>query len=75
MKVKSRLTGEMYDADKAIYIDYVPQFALYWANGGAPYLLDIIADKINGTRKIAFAFEKNDTMKDLYKKWNNRELE
>ena len=74
MKVKSRLTGEMYDADKAIYISLVPQFALYWANGAEPYLIDIISDKVNNTRKLAFVFKPSDKMKELYSQLQNREL-
>lgn len=70
---KSNITpGVQYQTDSVAYIANMKQSYLYLRNGAN--LLDILYFNTKAD-SLVFVFEKNDDLRELYKKWNNHELE
>lgn len=66
------IPGVQYQTDSAAYIANMKQSYLYLRNGAN--LLDILYFNTKAD-SLVFVFEKNDDLRELYKKWNNHELE
>lgn len=72
MKTTSHINGQQYDPSIDIaYISNMRQAQLYMRNGAR--LLDILYDNTKNDA-LVFVFRRSET-KELYKKWNNHELE
>ena len=75
MLTYSRMFGKYYDSDKAIYITNFQQVYKYLnaSEEVAENLVDIL---YSGTRKdcLVFVFNKTPLMQELYRKWQNHEL-
>lgn len=72
MKRTSKITGQQYTpGHDTVYITNMVQAKLYMRNGAT--LLDLLYDNTKYDA-LVFVFSKSET-KDLYVKWNNRELE
>ena len=61
-----------YQTDSVAYIANMKQTYLYLRNGAR--LLDILYFDTKADA-LVFVFEKNENLRELYKKWNNHELE
>ena len=76
MLTYSRLLGKYYDADKAVYITNFKQVYKYLnaSEEVAENLVDIL---YSGTRKdcLVFVFNKIPLIQELYKKWQDHELD
>ena len=70
----SRLLNKYYDADKAVYLVNMLQVARYMKNGAEAFLVDILYDNVKKEDSLVFVFEKTPEIKELYRKWNNHEL-
>lgn len=66
------IPGVQYQTDSVAYITNMKQSYLYLRNGAN--LLDILYFNTKAD-SLVFVFEKNDDLRELYKKWNNHELE
>ena len=66
------IPGVQYQTDSVAYIANMKQSYLYLRNGAN--LLDILYFNTK-VDSLVFVFEKNDDLRELYKKWNNHELE
>nr|DAG47908.1 MAG TPA: hypothetical protein [Caudoviricetes sp.] len=66
------IPGVQYQTDSVAYIANMKQSYLYLRNGAN--LLDILYFNTKAD-SLVFVFEKNDDLRELYKKWNNHELE
>lgn len=66
------IPGVQYQTDSVAYIANMKQSYLYLRNGAN--LLDILYFNTKAD-SLVFVFEKNDDLWELYKKWNNHELE
>ena len=72
MKTTSHINGQQYEPGiDTVYISNMRQAQLYMRNGAK--LLDILYDNTQNDA-LVFVFKRSET-KDLYKKWNNHELE
>lgn len=75
MKQYSKLLNRYYDPDNAIYISNFQQVYKYLnaSKEVADNLVDIL---YSGTRKdcLVFVFNKTPLMQELYRKWQNHEL-
>lgn len=71
----SRMFGKYYDSDKVIYLTNFQQVYKYLnaSEEVAENLVDIL---YSGTRKdcLVFVFNKTPLMQELYRKWQNHEL-
>ena len=74
MRTYSRLLNKYYDSDKVVYLVNMLQVARYMKNGAEEYLVDILCDKAKKEDTLVFVFEKSPMIQDLYRKWNNHEL-
>ena len=66
------IPGVQYQTDSVAYIANMKQSYLYLRNGAN--LLDILYFNTKAD-SLVFVFEKNDDLRELYKKLNNHELE
>lgn len=66
------IPGVQYQTDSVAYIANMKQSYLYLRNGAN--VLDILYFNTKAD-SLVFVFEKNDDLRELYKKWNNHELE
>lgn len=66
------IPGVQYQTDSVAYIANMKQSYLYLRNGAN--LLDILYFNTKAD-SLVFVFEKNDDLRELYKKWNDHELE
>lgn len=66
------IPGVQYQTDSVAYIANMKQSYLYLRNGAN--LLDILYFNTKAD-SLVFVFEKNEGLRELYKKWNNHELE
>lgn len=66
------IPGVQYQTDSVAYIANMKQSYLYLRNGAN--LLDILYFNTKAD-SLVFVFEKNEWLRELYKKWNNHELE
>lgn len=69
--VKSNITYKTYDPSHAVYISNMKQACLYLRNNAN--LLDILYERTKSDM-LVFVFERNDLLRHLYEKWNNRQL-
>ena len=74
MNTYSRLLNRHYDSEKVVYIVNMLQVARYMKNGAEEYLVDILWDKAKKEDSLVFVFEKSSHIKELYRKWQNHEL-
>lgn len=74
MNIYSRLLGRYYDSEKVVYLVNMLQVARYMKHGAEEYLVDILCDKAKKEDTLVFVFEKSPLIKELYRKWNNHEL-
>lgn len=72
--VISKITGREYNETSCVYVVNMLQAARYMKNGAHEFLVDILYDGVKREDTLVFVFEKNDVIKDLYKKWNAHEL-
>lgn len=66
------IPGVQYQTDSVAYIANMKQSYLYLRNGAR--LLDILYSDTKADA-LVFVFEKSENLRELYKKWNNHELE
>ncbi|MEG0899817.1 MAG: hypothetical protein RSF40_08940 [Oscillospiraceae bacterium] len=72
MKVKSKITGKIYEPELARFIPNMKQNQRYLFSGKAyDSLLDIICGNED---KLVFVWEINEVMDELYDSWCKREL-
>lgn len=74
MKVYSRLLNRYYNDDEVVYVANMLQCARYMKNGAAEDLVDILYDGVKREDTLVFVFQKTQRIRDLYKKWQNHEL-
>lgn len=67
MKIRSVVTDRYYEQEEMVYITNTAQIAKYLKHGAVLYDLIEVDGKLTG------AFSKKET-KDLYAKWQRREL-
>lgn len=76
MQTYSRLLNRWYDTDNVLYLTNIQQVYKYLnaSEEVAENLLDIL---YSGTRKdcLVFVFKKTPLMQELYRKWQNHELD
>lgn len=77
MQTYSKLLNKYYDAEdgKVVYITNMVQCSKFLNNGAVEDLVDIL---YSGTRRadtLVFVFKKTPLIKELYRKWQNHELE
>lgn len=76
MKKYSTILNKYYEADDGnlVYITNFVQCSKYLNNGGVPDLCDILYTGTDRPDTIVFVFRKTPLIKELYKKWQNHEL-
>lgn len=74
MKIYSRLLNRYYNDDEVVYVANMLQCARYMKNGAAEDLVDILYDGVKREDTLVFVFQKSQRIRDLYKKWQNHEL-
>ena len=74
MRIYSKLLGRYYDNDNVVYVVNMLQAARYMKNGAHEFLVDILYDGVKREDTLVFVFEKTPLIKELYRKWNAREL-
>lgn len=74
MKIYSRLLNRYYNDDEVVYVANMLQCARYMKNGAAEDLVDILYDGVKREDTLVFVFQKTQRIRDLYKKWQNHEL-
>lgn len=65
MRVRSIVTGRVYDNEEVIWISNIAQVAFYYTNNAIIY--DVNVQK----NRLAMAFMKDET-RELYQEWNKR---
>lgn len=74
MRKYSRLLNKYYDDDNVVYVANMLQCARYMKNGGHEDLVDILYEGTKREDALVFVFQKSQRIRDLYKKWQNHEL-
>ena len=74
MKTYSRLLNKYYNDDEVVYVANMLQCARYMKNGAAEDLVDILYDGVKREDTLVFVFQKTQRIRELYKKWQNHEL-
>lgn len=74
MRTYSRLLNKYYNDDEVVYVANMLQCARYMKNGAAEDLVDILYDGVKREDTLVFVFQKTQRIRDLYKKWQNHEL-
>lgn len=74
MRTYSRLLNKYYDSNNVVYLVNMLQVARYMKNGAEEFLVDILCDKAKKADTLVFVFEKTPEIQELYRKWNNHEL-
>lgn len=76
MRKYSALLKKFYDDDgQLVYVTNFVQCAKYLNNGGVEDLCDILYSGTNRADTIVFVFKKTPLIKELYRKWQNHELD
>jgi hypothetical protein len=70
----SKLLNKYYDADSAVYVANPLQAVRFLNNGGVEDLCDILYSGTKRPDTIVYVFQKTPLIKELYRKWNNHEL-
>lgn len=75
MQKYSKLLNKYYDPDSAVYITNFQQVYKY-LNASEEVANDLVDILYSGTRKdcIVFVFKRTPIIQELYKKWQNHEL-
>ena len=74
MQQYSKLLNRSYDADNAVYVANPLQAVRFLNNGGVEDLCDILYSGTKRPDTIVYVFQKTPLIKELYRKWNNHEL-
>ena len=76
MKKYSVILNKWYDADPRdlVYVTNFVQCSKYLNNGGVVDLCDIMYSGTERPDTIVFVFKKTPLIKELYRKWQNHEL-
>ena len=76
MVVYSQLLRKYYDPDnnKVVYITNPLQVVRFLNNGATECLCDILYSGTKRPDTLVFVFEKTPLIQELYKKWQNHEL-
>ena len=76
MMVFSKLLNRSYDPDNesVVYVTNTLQTARFLNNGAAEDLCDILYSGTKRPDTLVFVFRKTPLIKELYKKWQNHEL-
>ena len=77
MQTYSKLLNKYYDADdgKVVYITNMVQCSRFLNNGGVEDLVDILYTGTNRPDTLVFVFRKTPLIRELYRKWQNHELD
>ena len=74
MQTYSKLLNTYYDNERVVYIVNMLQAARYMKAGAHVDLVDILYDGVKREDTLVFVFRKTPLVKELYKKWQNHEL-
>lgn len=74
--VYSKLLSKYYDPSNqsVVYISNMLQVARYLKNGANTDLVDILYDNVKRDDSLVFVFRKTPLIQELYRKWQNHEL-
>jgi hypothetical protein len=77
MQTYSKLLNKYYDADdgKVVYITNMVQCSRFLNNGGVEDLVDILYTGTKRPDTLVFVFRKTPLIRELYRKWQNHELD
>lgn len=77
MRVYSKLLNKYYDADtgNVVYITNPLQVVRFLNHGASEDLCDILYSGTKRPDTLVFVFYKSQLVRELYKKWQNHELE
>lgn len=77
MLAYSKLLNRYYDPnnENVIYISNILQVARYLKNGAQDDLVDILYDNVKKEDTLVFVFKRSPKIKELYRKWQNHELD
>lgn len=77
MLTYSKILNKYYDPDNnnVVYVTNMIQCAKYLKHGCVDDLVDIIYSGQKREDTLVFVFVKSQRVKDLYKKWQNHELD
>lgn len=77
MRAYSQLLNKYYDAScgNVVYITNPLQVVRFLNNGAAEDLCDILYSGTKRPDTLVFVFQKTTLVRELYKKWQNHELE
>lgn len=77
MQIYSKLLNKYYDADdgKVVYITNMVQCSRFLNNGGVEDLVDILYSGTKRPDTLVFVFRKTPLIRELYRKWQNHELD
>ena len=72
----SRILNKYYnsDNDSVVYVSNMLQAQRYLKNGAVDELVDILYTDTKRDDSLVFVFLKTPRIKELYKKWQNHEL-
>lgn len=75
MQVYSRMFDKFYNSDQVVYVTNFQQVYKY-LNASEEVANDLVDILYSGTRKdcLVFVFKKTPLIKELYRKWQNHEL-
>lgn len=77
MQKYSTILNKTYEVDNSelVYITNLVQCSKFLNNGGVEDLCDILYSGTKRPDTIVFVFKKTPLIKELYRKWNNHELD
>ena len=77
MQTYSKLLNKYYDASNGdvVYITNPLQVVRFLNNGATEDLCDILYSGTKRPDTLVFVFQKTSLVRELYKKWQNHELE
>lgn len=76
MQTYSRLLNKYYDPNdkNVVYVANTKQAVRFLNNGGEEDLCDILYSGTKRPDTLVFVFQKTPLIRELYKKWQNHEL-
>lgn len=77
MLTYSKIFGKYYDSDngKVVYVTNMLQAQKYLKNDAVEELVDILFTDTRRDDSLVFVFLKTPKVKELYRKWQNHELD
>lgn len=75
MQTYSKLLNKYYDDDNVVYITNMVQCSRFLNNGGVEDLVDILYSGTKRPDTLVFVFRKTPLIRELYRKWQNHELD